>query len=113
MKQLLSMTCMGTVALLLCACVDEERHHGYAGGYGYDGSMDVWYDGFYGPYPGGYWDGDVFVYHDRARGEIRDGAHHFRHGNFGGAQGFHSTPHAMGATAHPMGGGARAEPQPR
>lgn len=74
------------------------------GNYGYYGAEvgppDVYYDGFYGAYPDGYWGPDDFFYYRGDGGRfIRDENHHFQHGMFNGARGFHSHMHG------PRGGG--------
>jgi hypothetical protein len=96
MKRLALLLGAGAAAILLSACA-EDYPHGYGGGYGYDqgGPMDVWYDGYYGPYDGGYWDGEAFYYHDRTRGFMRDDGGHFHHQRFEGGHGFRSVqrPH--------------------
>jgi len=88
MSKLGPVICAGAVALLLGACADEHGYYHGGFGYAYGAPMDVWYDGFYGPYPGGYWDGDAFVYLDRSGAFGRDRGGHFRHERFHGAQGF-------------------------
>ncbi len=63
------------------------------------GGPDVYYDGFYGDYSDGYWgEGDSFFYRGGDSSYVRDDAHHFRHGNFHGAHGFHAG-HAPGGHA--------------
>jgi hypothetical protein len=82
--------CSALAALALSACA----HGGggvYAAGYGHDAPYDVWYDGFYGDIPGGYWGPDgAFYYQDHDGNFARDGGGHFRHGQFGGARGMHA-----------------------
>ncbi len=64
------------------------------------GGPDVYYDGFYGGYSDGYWgDGDTFFYRGGDGRYIRDDAHHFRHGAFHGARGFHAG-HGPGGGDH-------------
>ena len=80
-----------TAIILLTGCASGGGAGGaYVAG---NGGYDVWYDGFYGPYPGGYWDGDGFLYYsDRDRGYHRDDGNHFRHDQFDGGNGFRSRP---------------------
>ena len=79
--------------LLLAGCADEGYYGpGYGYGYDYYGPADVWYDGYYGPYNGGYWDGDDFYFQDRDGGFRHDDGGHFSHSQFSGAQRFHSSP---------------------
>jgi hypothetical protein len=86
---------MGAAAasLLLAGCADEG-YYGTGPGYGYDyyGPSDVWYDGYYGPYVGGYWDSDIFVFTDRGGRRVRDSGGHFRRERFEGAQRYQSSP---------------------
>lgn len=59
----------------------------------YGPEADVYYDGFYGPYPGGYWgDGGVFFYSDGHGGYRRDGDGHFRARAFEHGEHFRSGP---------------------
>lgn len=80
------------------------------GGYGYYGAEvgppDVYYDGFYGDYPDGYWGPDDYFYYRHGGGFVRDEGHHFQHSMFNGARGFHAHAHAAPA-ARAEGGGER------
>jgi hypothetical protein len=80
--------------MLLSAC--ETYDDGYYGHRYYSdvsGPYDVWYDGYYGPYVGGYWgDGGVFYYSDRHGGWLRDEGGHFRHDRWEGAHGYRIVP---------------------
>ena len=50
-------------------------------------SNSVWYDDYYGPYPGGYWSGDgVSLYSDRRGNYRRDDGRHFRREHFENAR---------------------------
>lgn len=73
--------------LTVSACADS-------GGYGYYGAEvgtpDVYYDGFYGAYPDGYWGPDDFFYYRSGGHFIRDENHHFQHRMFNGAHGYHA-----------------------
>jgi len=73
--------------LLLSGCADTG-HYGYGGrGYGYSNSGNyVWYDGYYGSYNDGYWNGDAFFYSDGRGGYARDSNGHFRRSHFKGSQ---------------------------
>ena len=76
------------------------------GGYGYYrgaevGPPDVYYDGFYGDYPDGYWGADdAFYYRDHGGAFVRDENHHFQHGAFNGARGYHAHMHAPAGEHH-------------
>ena len=72
MNRLAIAICSATAAVALCGCADYG-YYGYGYGYGpgpgpgpgyvwVDGPIDVWYDDYYGPYPGGYRDDDAFYY---------------------------------------------------
>jgi len=109
MRRLTSLICgIGAAtlgAMTLGACADN-----YGGGeYASAGPMDVYYDGFYGPYPGGYWDGDVFLFRDHDGHFRRDEARHFRHDQFASARGFH----AMRAPSAAQSGANAAATAPR
>jgi hypothetical protein len=92
MRKLAIAICGATAAVALCGCAEGDyfgpgpRYASAAG------PMDVWYDGFYGPFGGGYWDGDSFFYHHPDGRFLRDEGQHFRHEGFASARGFHSTP---------------------
>jgi hypothetical protein len=67
--------------------------YGYGTNYGYGPSStliwhDAYYDNFYGPVFGGYWDLDgYFWYQSRSSGPyVRDHARHFRRDNFSGGR---------------------------
>lgn len=65
---------------LLSACAGA-----YAGGSFADFGPDAWYDGFYGPYAGGYWGSEGrFYYGDGHHGFRPDMAGHFQHHGGGG-----------------------------
>jgi len=93
MKKLILIGAAAT-GLLLAGCADEGYYGGgYGYGYDYYGPRDVWYDGYYGPYEDGYWDGDVFFFADRDGRFRRDDDGHFRAFSFEGAQRFRASPH--------------------
>jgi hypothetical protein len=71
--------------MALAGCADEYGSRGF---FGISlSSNSVWYDDYYGPYPGGYWSGDgVFFYSDRRGNYQRDDGGHFRHGRFENAR---------------------------
>lgn len=94
MKKLFLCT-IGLSALAFVGCADDYAGEGY---YGSSGGVSmgvgpVWYDGFYGPYPTGYWDGDVFLYSDRHGRFLRDEGNHFRHERFEHARRYRSMRH--------------------
>lgn len=64
--------------LLLAGCASGGGYYG--GAYYGQPYYDAYYDGFYGPFNGGYWgpDGLSFYYYD-GRGYRRDRGHHFVH----------------------------------
>jgi len=93
-------------ATLLSACAGD-----YGGGYAAAGPMDVYYDGFYGDYPGGYWDGDTFLFRDGASFR-RDDGRHFRHDRFASARGFHSMRAPSAAQAGANAGATAPAPRP-
>ena len=104
MKKLMILTCAAAAALLVSGCADD---YGYRYGYGYGGyaviePYDVWYDGFYGPYVGGYWDRDIFIYRSPSGGFVRDDAGHFRHERFARAHRFRSAQQAAAGATAPM-----------
>lgn len=74
-------------ALLLSACATDM-----GGGRHYSNAYDGYYDGAYGPYTSGYWDGDFFFYQGSG-GFVRDDSHHFHREHFRGGHGFHAVPH--------------------
>jgi len=82
--------------MLLSACETYDDGYGYSGHRYYSdvsSPYDVWYDGYYGPYLGGYWGTDgVFFYSDRTGNWLRDDAGHFRHDRWAGARGFRVVP---------------------
>jgi hypothetical protein len=78
-------------ALALSACAEGGGGGHFAGGYGPDAPYDVWYDGFYGDTPNGYWGADdAFYYQDHDGHMMRDSGTHFRHSQFNGAHGMHA-----------------------
>ena len=78
MKPLL-IAALGAAALTLGACVEDFGGAHPPGPYA-DTSATVFYDGYYGPFAGGYWGmGDYFYYWDDKRSRYRrDHEHHFR-----------------------------------
>jgi hypothetical protein len=82
---------LSAIILLTAGCADyDDRYAEGAPGPEYD----VYYDGYFGPYPGGYWGDDgYFYYSDDHGGYLRDDAHHFRHERFGNARPFVSQHH--------------------
>lgn len=80
--------CAAAGVLALGACADDEYYHQGGGGYAYNDRPDVWYDGYYGDYVGGYWGPDTaFYYQDRDGRFLRDDGLHFRRDRFEGARG--------------------------
>ena len=96
MKRLAIAIISAAAALTVGACADN-----YGGGYA-SGPMDVYYDGFYGPYTAGYWDGPAFFFRSRDGHFTRDDGRHFRHERFARARGFRSMqkPNAAQAGAN-------------
>lgn len=86
MKRLAIVIFSSAAALTLGACGGN-----YTGGGGY-ASSDVYYDGFYGPYSAGYWDGPSFFFRGRDGHFTRDDGNHFRRERFASARGFRSMP---------------------
>ncbi len=73
----------------LAGCAADEGYG--AGFYGPPYGGGVYYDGYYGPYPGGYWGDDGFFYYDDGDGRFdRDEGHHFRHQAFEHSERFHA-----------------------
>lgn len=72
---------------LLSGCAgDMYRSGGFLGiTFGRDA---VWYDGYYGPYSGGYWARDHFFYPDGYGTYLQDSDGHFRRQRFEYAQKF-------------------------
>jgi len=85
MKRLAIAIFSAAAALTVGACADN-----YGGGGGY--ASDVYYDGFYGPYTAGYWDGPTFFFRGRDGHFRRDDGGHFRRERFASARGFRSMP---------------------
>lgn len=82
-------------ALMLAGCADEGYYghsHGVGYGYSYYGPSDVWYDGYYGAYADGYWDGGAFFYRGNDGQYVRDGNGHFRQSRFEHAQKYKASP---------------------
>jgi hypothetical protein len=78
MKRLL--IALGAVALV-GGCASDMGYGGHGRGY------DAWYDGAYGPFYDGYWQGDAYWYSPgRGRPYVRDDGRHFRHDR---GDGFH------------------------
>jgi len=73
-------------ALTLAAATGcEARYHGPPG------YADVYYDGYYGPFAGGYWGDDGFFYYSNGHGGFdRDEGRHFHHRAFEHGQHFHA-----------------------
>jgi len=97
MNKLAIAICGATAAIALCGCAGGYYDHGarYASA---AGPYDVWYDGFYGPYGAGYWDGEAFFFRDRAGRFTRDDGNHFRREQFASARGFRSMPRSNAGT---------------
>jgi len=116
MNKLAIAICGATAAIALGGCAGDYYDHGpgYASA---AGPYDVWYDGFYGPFNTGFWDGDVFVFRDRAGHFTRDGGNHFRREQFASARGFRSMPApsaaASGANASATAPSPSAAPAPQ
>ena len=83
---------IGASALLVGCASDYGHGHYRANGYNSSRQSDVWYDGHYGPYVGGYWDGDAFFYTDRDGHAQRDTDGHFHHQSSAGFNPYQSTP---------------------
>ena len=82
MKKTLTFLSAVAAVTMLAGCASD----GY---YGTRASYSVgYYDGYYGPYPGGYWRGDYFYYLGPDRHYHRDVHHHFRHRDFSGGHRF-------------------------
>ena len=83
MRKTLAILCAAAAMTMLAGCVTSNGYpHGrvsYTIGY---------YDGFYGPYAGGYWSNGYFYYLGRDRHYHRDDGHHFRRNNFAGGHRF-------------------------
>ncbi len=95
MKPVLIAAC---AALALSACATDGVGYGFGGG-----RYDAYYDGFYGPYSDGYWDGDGAYWYSTGRGRpfARDDGHHFQRGP---SHGFHGVRGASGGGFHGGGG---------
>lgn len=89
MKRLAVLAAALVASAALSGCAYDEGYYGPAGPYGapegYHQSVyvgpgygDTWYDGYYGPLNGGYWDGGSF-YYDDGDGYRMDRGEHFRH----------------------------------
>jgi hypothetical protein len=85
MQRLTGMICGAAAIALMAGCTDTYGHRDSFGvAVGYDG----YYDDYYGPFTGGYWDNDgFFYYYDSGGHRHRDSDHHFRHDS---AQGYHA-----------------------
>jgi len=85
---------IASVAALLisaAACTGPYHHYGPAGQY------DVYYDGYYGNFAGGYWGPDGYFYYSDGHGSYRrDDDHHFRRDRFENGSPYHADqpPHA-------------------
>jgi hypothetical protein len=110
MSKLAVAICGAAAAIALGGCAGDSYDHapGYASA---AGPYDVWYDGFYGPFGAGYWDGDAFFFRDRVGHFTRDDGSHFRHQRFASARKFRSSP-MPNASASGANASARA-PAPR
>jgi hypothetical protein len=82
MKKTSALLCTAAAAMMLAGCATPNGYHTRAS------LMIGYYDGFYGPYPGGYWSGGYFYYLGHDRKYHRDDGRHFRHDNFSGARRF-------------------------
>ncbi len=83
-KLRLVVTAAALIALAGCAD-DGYESRGFLG-IDFGSSSSVWYDGYYGPYPGGYWSGGIFLYPDGRGSYRRDEGSHFRRRHFENAQ---------------------------
>ncbi len=83
MRKILLLAALGG-AMALSACATSGGYVAAGGGYDYARPADdVWYDGYYGPYAGGYWgDGDAFFFRGQDGHYYKDGANHFQRHTF-------------------------------
>lgn len=105
-KRVLSLAVGSALLLGLTGCIGYYRPGYYDPYYGYDGPYDDcdgyddcddeadylgYYDGYYGPFIGGYWadDGFFYYYSDRSRRYHRDELRHYRRHSFEGGKAFH------------------------
>ncbi len=87
MNRIATLVAVATMATL-AAC--SGPRHGYPGG----ADFDVYYDGQYGAYSGGYWGDDgYFRYSDGHGNYLRDNDNHFRRDRFDNASPYHSEHH--------------------
>ena len=87
----LALVCAVAAGALLAGCASDYGHG--RPGYNHYRASDVWYDGHYGAYNGGYWDGDSFFYTDRDGHAQRDSDGHFHHQRSDGFNPYQTTPH--------------------
>ncbi len=70
----------------LTACTGPYHHR-----YDREAAFDVYYDGYYGPYAGGYWaDDGYFRFSDGHGGYRRDNERHFHRERFDRGSPYHS-----------------------
>jgi hypothetical protein len=103
---------IGAVALAGALGACEGAYYGPAGVYA-DVDYNGFYDGYYGPFNGGYWSDGGFYYWDAGRRNYRfDHGGHFRREAAPGFTSFHghSPP---GRTCGGRGGGGPGGPGPR
>jgi len=88
MRTLASLASIAMLAsLTACAGPYHDRHDDRA-------QFDVYYDGHYGPYSGGYWGDDgYFRYSDGRGGHQRDEERHFHRERFDRGSPYHSDHH--------------------
>jgi len=94
MSKILLLAALGG-AMALSACATNGGYVGAGGGYDYASPADdVWYDGYYGPYGGGYWgDGGLFFFRGQDGHYYSDKANHFQHHTFTNGQHFTARHH--------------------
>lgn len=90
------------LGMALSACAYDDGYYGPSAAYA---NVDyvAWYDGFYGPFYGGYWGPrGRFYYWDQAHHRYhRDVGHHFAHGNMPGFNAVHGrAPPPAGGRQH-------------
>ena len=95
MTKIKALICAAAGLLLLGACTTSDGYYGRP-----HSSVTLYYDGYYGPYGGGYWARDGYFYYlNRHHRYVRDTHRHFRRHDFDGSHRVHgqdrSHPHPL------------------